>query len=56
MSKNLEKYGIQIVHRPKIKASKSLNLNGPEGKQIIESETEVTLLQHKKTFDKLAHM
>lgn len=56
MNKKIEKYGVQIVARPKIKAKKVLDLSGSEGKQIIASETKLTLRSHKKTFDKLADM
>lgn len=56
MNKKIEKYGVKVVARPKIKATKSLDLSGNEGKQIVVSETKLTLRAHKKAFDKLADM
>lgn len=56
MNKKIEKYGVKFVSRPKIKATKKLDLSGDHGKQIIVSETKLTLRTHKKTFDKLADM
>ncbi|WP_024459889.1 hypothetical protein [Marinimicrobium sp. LS-A18] len=56
MNKKIEKYGVKVVARPKIKATKKLDLSGVSGKQIIVSETKLTLRTHKKTFDKLADM
>ncbi|MHA7880220.1 MAG: hypothetical protein ACX931_10530 [Saccharospirillum sp.] len=56
MNEKIEKYGVKAVVRPKIKATKKLDLSGPEGKQIVVSETKLTLRTHKKTFDKLADM
>lgn len=56
MSKNLNIYGVQIVSRPKIKATKALDLSGDAGRQIVISETKLALRTHKKTFQKLAHM
>ncbi|MBD1576646.1 acetyltransferase [Vibrio sp. S11_S32] len=56
MTKKIESYGVQAVVRPKIKASKELDLSGIYGQQIVKSETKLALRTHKKTFDKLAHM
>lgn len=51
------KYGLpEAQNRPHIKATKKLDLNGLEGKQIVLSETKLTLRTHKKTFEKLANM
>jgi hypothetical protein len=51
------KYGLpQAIARPHIKASKSLNLAGIEGQQIIKSETRLTLKTHTATFKRLADM
>ena len=51
------KYGLpQSSKRPHIKASKPLDLSGLEGRQIVKSETKLTLRTHNKTFKKLADM
>ena len=50
-------YGLpQANNRPKIKATKQLDLTGKEGKQIIKSETKLVLRTHQQTFQKLANM
>jgi hypothetical protein len=49
------KYSVKLVKRPHIKATKKLNLTGDEGKQIIRSETNLTLIR-QKTLAKLADM
>lgn len=56
MGNKLTNYGVMMVQRPKIKATKKLDLNGEEGRQIIISETKLTLRTHKNTFKKLADM
>lgn len=56
MSKDLNRYGVQLVTRPKIKAVKNLDLSGELGRQIVFSETKLALRTHKKTFKKLADM
>jgi len=56
MDKKLELYGVVIVERPKIKATKKLDLSGDSGRQIVLSETKLALRTHKKTFKKLADM
>lgn len=56
MDSKLEAYGVKTVQRPKIKASKKLDLSGEAGQQIVKSETKLALRTHKKTFEKLAHM
>ena len=56
MNPKIEKYGVKVVTRPKVKATKSLDLSGDLGKQVILSETKLVLRTHKKTFSKLAHM
>ncbi|WP_332420314.1 acetyltransferase [Vibrio metschnikovii] len=44
------------IERPKIKASKKLDLSGDAGRQIVKSETKLALRTHQKTFTKLADM
>ena len=39
MNSKVEKYGLQAVERPRIKATRKLDLSGPEGQQIVKSET-----------------
>ena len=56
MNHKLNTYGVAIVQRPKIKATKKLDLSGDLGKQIVHSETKLVLRVHKKTFEKLADM
>ncbi len=56
MNKKIEKYGVKAVSRPKIRATKKLDLSGPAGKQIVVSETKLALRTHRKTFEKLADM
>lgn len=56
MDKKLEKYGVQAVSRPKIQATKQLDLTGLSGQQIVKSETKLVLRSHIQTFKKLADM
>ena len=56
MNKKVENYGLGAVNRPKIKATKSLDLSGETGQQIVKSETKLALRTHSKTFEKLAYM
>lgn len=56
MNHKLNTYGVSIVERPKIKATKKLDLGGDLGKQIVYSETKLALRTHRKTFQKLADM
>ena len=56
MNHKLNTYGVCIVERPKIKATKKLDLGGDLGKQIVHSETKLALRTHRKTFQKLADM
>ena len=57
MSNTQNPYGLpQAENRPKIKATKKLDLSGEEGKQIVKSETKIALRTHPKTFKKLADM
>jgi hypothetical protein len=56
IQKDLEKYGVKIVERPRIAATKSLDLAGEYGQQIVRSETKLALRTHKQTFKKLADM
>lgn len=54
MSHKLQAYGVASVERPKIKATKQLDLSGETGRQIVKSETKLALRTHAKTFKKLA--
>ena len=56
MNKKVEDYGVCAVNRPKVKATKVLDLTGDAGKQIVRSETKLALRTHSKTFEKLAYM
>ncbi|MCU8082089.1 acetyltransferase [Shewanella sp. SM23] len=56
MNVKLEAYGVRVVTRPKIKATKQLDLSNDLGRQIIKSETKLVLRTHPKTFQKLADM
>ncbi|HAA45196.1 acetyltransferase [Vreelandella venusta] len=56
MNKKIEAYGVKAVKRPKIVASKQLDLSGESGQQIVKSETKLVLRTHKRTFKKLADM
>lgn len=56
MSNKLSKYGISPTNRPKIPATKKLDLTGEQGQQIIKSETKLVLRTHKETFKRLADM
>lgn len=52
----MKKYGVEIVDRPKIKATKVLDLSGTEGEKIIKSLTKKILIQHQKAFERLSNM
>lgn len=52
----MKKYGIEIVPRPAIKATKKLDLNGKMGEEMIESLTKVILIRHQKSFKRLSEM
>lgn len=56
MNTNLEIYGVNIVTRPKIKATKKIDLSGDYGRQLVNTETRLALRTHKRTFKKLADM
>lgn len=56
MNRKIEAYGVVAVKRPKIKATKTLDLSGDSGQQIVKSETKLALRTHQKTFTKLADM
>lgn len=56
MNKKVEAYGVVAVDRPKIKATKQLDLSGEAGQQIVKSETTLALRTHAKTFKRLADM
>ena len=56
MNKKVEKYGVAAVERPKIQATKQLDLSGDTGRQIVKSETKLALRTHSKTFKRLADM
>ena len=52
----MKKYGVEIVDRPKIKATKTLDLSGQEGEKIIKSLTKKILIRHQKAFERLSNM
>jgi hypothetical protein len=52
----MKKYGVEIVHRPEIKATKMLDLSGTEGEKIIKSLTKKILIRHQKAFKRLSNM
>ena len=56
MNFKVERYGVKAVQRPKIKATKELDLSGISGQQIVKSETKLALRTHVQTFKKLAYM
>lgn len=56
MNRKIEAYGVVAVKRPRIQATKKLDLTGDSGQQIVKSETKLALRTHKKTFTKLADM
>jgi hypothetical protein len=56
MNDKIKKYGVQPVARPKVRATKKLDLSGIYGKQIVLSETKLVMRTHKATFTKLADM
>lgn len=56
MNTKLQEYGVEIVKRPSIPATKKLDLSGEEGRQIVKSETKLALRTHRRTFEKLADM
>ena len=56
MNKRIESYGVDVVKRPKIKATRKLDLSGTYGQQIVKSESKLALRTHRKTFEKLADM
>mgnify|MGYP003608340719 FL=1 len=56
MGNLIKKYGVKIVPRPKIKPTKELDLTGKEGEKIVEYETKLLLIRHKKAFERLADL
>ncbi len=56
MNKKVENHGLKPVPRPKIPATKRLDLSGATGQQIIKSETKLVLRIHAQTFKKLEDM
>ncbi len=52
----MKKYGIDIVHRPKIKATKMLDLSSKKGELLVRDLTMKILNTHKKTFQRLADL
>ena len=56
MNTKIEDYGVKAVKRPRIPATKKLDLSGKSGRQIVRSETKLVLRTHKRTFEKLADM
>ncbi|AYA65475.1 acetyltransferase [Alteromonas sp. RKMC-009] len=47
MNTKIEIYGVKAVKRPRIVASKKLDLSGESGQQIVKSETKLVLRRHK---------
>ena len=56
MENSVKHYGVKIVPRPKIKPLKELDLTGKEGEKIVEYETKLLLIRHKKAFERLADL
>ncbi len=57
MENKLAKYGVtEPVNRPKIKPVIQLDLNTPEGQQLVYSEAKQVMQLHKNTFKRLASM
>lgn len=54
MNQKITKYGVTPVQRPKIKATKQLDLRGDEGRRFIAYLTKTIKERHAKTFAKLA--
>lgn len=52
----MKKYGVEIVDRPKIKATKMLDLSNKEGELLVRDLTMKILNTHKKTFQRLADL
>lgn len=52
----VQAYSVVSVDRPKIKATKQLDLSGEAGQQIVKSEATLALRTHAKTFKRLADM
>ena len=52
----MEKYGVDIVDRPKIKPIKKLDLTGKEGEKLVRLLTKKILIRHEKTFKRLSDM
>ena len=52
----MEKYGVEIVDRPKIRPTKKLDLTGKEGEKLIRLLKKKILIRHEKTFKRLSQM
>ena len=52
----MEKYGVEIVDRPKIRPTKKLDLTGKEGEKLIRLLKKKILIRHEKTFKRLSDM
>ena len=52
----MEKYGVEIVDRPKIRPTKELDLIGKEGEKLIRLLKKKILIRHEKTFKRLSDM
>ncbi|WP_089603600.1 acetyltransferase [Acinetobacter piscicola] len=50
----MKKYGVEIIPRPAIKATKRLDLNGKMGEEMIKSLTKLILIRHQKAFKRLS--
>ncbi len=49
-------YGVKRVQRPKVRATRVLDLSGENGRRIIMTKADAILKVHEKTFAKLADM
>ncbi|QGG79070.1 acetyltransferase [Litorivicinus lipolyticus] len=49
-------YGVKRVQRPKVKATRVLDLSGENGRRIVITKANEILKLHEKTFAKLADM
>ena len=52
----MKKYGVEIVPRPAIKATKKIKKKKKMGEEIIKSLTKLILIRHQKAFKRLSEM
>ena len=52
----MQRYGVEIVDRPKIRPTKMLDLTGKAGEEIVRSLTKKISIRHEKTFKRLSNM